>query len=104
MKLLTLNIDDAPYLAVNGSTYFLSRRAEATQLLPTLCPHRGGPLHLGELSGDGQSVICPWHDTAYKVCNLEKKALPTVRVKNMISVVVGKTHDCLPLIKLSRYH
>lgn len=104
MKSITLSLNDTQYVAVDEKTYFLNRRRDATQLLPTSCPHRGGPLHMGEVTQDGESVICPWHDNAYKVCNLEKKSLPTVRVKNMISTVVGATNRCVPLIKISRHN
>jgi nitrite reductase (NADH) small subunit len=103
MKAISLNLSHTHYVAVDGKTYFLKRHAHSTQLLPTACPHRGGPLHMGEVTSDGQSVICPWHDNAYKVCNLEKKSLPTVRVRNQISTVIGDTERCVPLLKLSRY-
>ena len=103
MKAIRLNLTDANYVAVEDTTYFLKLHTYSTQLLPTTCPHRGGPLHMGETSGDGQSVICPWHDNAYKVCNLEKKSPPTVRVRNQFSTVVGDTQRCVPLLKLSRY-
>lgn len=104
MKSITLSLNDTQYVAVDEKTYFLNRRHDATQLLPTTCPHRGGPLHMGEVTQDGESVICPWHENAYKVCNLEKRSLPTVRVKNMISTVVGATNRCVPLIKITRYN
>lgn len=103
MKAISLNIDHAHYVAVEERTYFLTRHAYSTQLLPTTCPHRGGPLHMGEMTSEGQNVICPWHDKTYKVCNLEKKSLPTVRVRNQISTVVGDTERCVALLKLSRY-
>ncbi|WP_407313582.1 Rieske 2Fe-2S domain-containing protein [Pseudomonas sp. nanlin1] len=103
MKAISLNISQANYIAVAQKTYFLKRHQYSTQLLPTTCPHRGGPLHMGEVTADGQSVICPWHDKAYKVCNLEKKSLPTVRVRNQISTVIGATERCVPLLKISRY-
>ena len=103
MKAISLSINHANYVSVEEKTYFLKRHAYSTQLLPTACPHRGGPLHMGEVTGDGQSVICPWHDNPYKLCNLEKKSLPTVRVGNQISTVVGDSERFMPLLKISRY-
>jgi nitrite reductase/ring-hydroxylating ferredoxin subunit len=76
MKAITLNIANANYVAVDDKTYFLNRRHNATQLLPTTCPHRGGPLHMGEITLDGKTVVCPWHDNKYKICNLEKNRCP----------------------------
>jgi hypothetical protein len=39
----------------------------------------------------------------YAHINLEKKSLPTVRVRNVISTVVGENNRCVPLLKLSRH-
>ena len=51
------------------------------------CPHRGGPLHEGDLIGD--EIICPWHlwgfDIASGVCTGNPAvtiAVHEVRVEN----------------------
>ncbi|WP_455921353.1 Rieske 2Fe-2S domain-containing protein [Pseudomonas putida] len=103
MKSITLDADHTPYLAVGGKTYFLNRQPQSTYLLPTQCPHRGGPLHLGQASDNGQRVICPWHDNAYPLCNLEKKALPTVRVGKRLSTVIPAAEHCTPLLRILRH-
>ncbi|PQZ90817.1 MULTISPECIES: Rieske 2Fe-2S domain-containing protein [Pseudomonas] len=103
MKSIALNLNQASYVTVEQKTYFLKYLANSTQLLPTTCPHRGGPLYLGEIADDGQRLICPWHTNAYKVCDLEKKSLPSVRVRDQISIVIGDTECCTPSLKLTPY-
>lgn len=103
MQSITLALTDFNYIAVGNKTYFLNQRSHATQLLPTACPHRGGPLHMGDSTGDGLAVICPWHENKYKTCNLEKKALPTVRVGNRLSTVIGETEHAQVLHKILRH-
>lgn len=103
MKSITLKLTDFNFIAVGAKTYFLNRRARQTQLLPTSCPHRGGPLHMGDTTGDGQALICPWHENHYKTCNLEKRALPSVRVGELISTVISDLERFEPLHKMSRH-
>lgn len=103
MKSVEMNVNHSRYVAVGAEIYFLVRLPYSTHLLPTTCPHRGGPLHMGEMADDGQLLICPWHTSAYKVCNLEKKAPPVVRVRDQISAIIGEADHCTPLLKYSRY-
>jgi nitrite reductase (NADH) small subunit len=48
-------------------------------VLPSRCPHRGGPLHLGTIDPTGKSLICPWHDNTVSVRWLCTHALPLVK-------------------------
>ncbi|MGF6097315.1 Rieske 2Fe-2S domain-containing protein [Pseudomonas sp. 18175] len=103
MKSVELNLNQACYVVVEEKIYFLRQQACSTQMLPTTCPHRGGPLHLAEMAEDGQRLICPWHANAYSICNLEKTSLPIVRVRDQISAVIGDAEYCTTLFKPSRY-
>lgn len=57
--------------------YFCLERDGQVFLVRSRCPHRGGPLHLGQLDRD--RVQCPWHGNAVRVDRLCNRALPTVR-------------------------
>jgi nitrite reductase (NADH) small subunit len=66
-------------LITQGSDrYMLSTIKSSYFLLKAKCPHRGGPLHLGNLSCDKLSVICPWHDLEVSINKLQNSAVPMV--------------------------
>jgi nitrite reductase/ring-hydroxylating ferredoxin subunit len=44
---------------VEGEPYALCRLNGAVYALNGTCPHQGGPLGEGMISGDG--IMCPWH-------------------------------------------
>jgi nitrite reductase (NADH) small subunit/3-phenylpropionate/trans-cinnamate dioxygenase ferredoxin subunit len=48
-----------------GISLALFNVAGTFHALDNTCPHEGGPLGEGELAGE--VVICPWHNTAFKV-------------------------------------
>jgi nitrite reductase (NADH) small subunit len=104
MKIIVFSIIGTDFVAVNDKSYFLNGDDYSTHLLPTTCPHRGGPLHLGEVNPDGNSITCPWHDNVYKVCNLESKSPPTVKIGSTINLIVGSADRCGLLRKPSRYN
>ncbi len=55
-----------PTKAMLGSTaVVLVRRGDLVQALRDSCSHAGGPLSEGELKGD--TVICPWHQSAFRL-------------------------------------
>ena len=45
----------------------LCRTATGVHALDNTCPHRGGPLHEGDLIGE--EIICPWHLWSFDVKN-----------------------------------
>lgn len=62
---------------VGDELYFCLEWGGDVFLARSRCPHRGGPLHLGELDGD--RLRCPWHGSAPRVAGLCNRALPSVR-------------------------
>lgn len=84
MAVLTFDPSQGNCLEVDGGkSWFLAETGDGSaHLLPTLCPHRGGPLHLGTLDAQGEAVRCPWHDNPVKVRWLQKQALPLIRRRN----------------------
>lgn len=47
-----------------GITLVLVRMDDGVRALDARCTHRGGPLQDGELDGD--CIVCPWHDSAFR--------------------------------------
>ena len=44
---------------VGGNPYALCNVSGRVTALNGICPHRGGPLGQGEISGP--NLVCPWH-------------------------------------------
>jgi len=75
------------YLVIEEQRYFLFKLLDNSLILTDdRCPHRGGPLHLGNFNKAG-CIFCPWHHTMIKEDELIKRSLPLVRVKDVITIV-----------------
>ncbi|MGH7174366.1 MAG: Rieske (2Fe-2S) protein [Gemmataceae bacterium] len=55
----------AKQVKVGGKTLAVFNIDGGFYALDDICPHRGGPLSEGELSGI--QVVCPWHGAAFDV-------------------------------------
>jgi len=54
------------YLVIEEQRYFLFKLLDNSLILTDdRCPHRGGPLHLGNFNKAG-CIFCPWHHTMIK--------------------------------------
>lgn len=87
MELIKLNLKEDNRLSIDGVGYFIFHKKEQPMIIPALCPHRGGPLHLGDAENDGEHITCPWHDTKFKINHLSCKKLPTLKVGNQLTIV-----------------
>jgi hypothetical protein len=74
-----------------GEKRFLVLRAEGKgcHTISATCPHRGGPLHLGEVEDGGRFIKCPWHKTRVSIPHLLRGALPTTSAGGRVSIVFG---------------
>lgn len=58
-RLVTVNNQKIALLKFKGTVYAVDE----------LCPHMGGPLHLGDIEELGQArlpcIVCPWHSWKY---------------------------------------
>jgi nitrite reductase/ring-hydroxylating ferredoxin subunit/uncharacterized membrane protein len=52
---------------VDGTGILLYRRAGRILAIGSRCSHAGGPLHEGEIDGDGLCVRCPWHGSVFRL-------------------------------------
>ncbi|HEU5270619.1 MAG TPA: Rieske 2Fe-2S domain-containing protein [Jatrophihabitans sp.] len=72
-------IDNQPTLVhAAGLPVLLIRRGGELFALDDRCSHRGGPLHEGQLSGDG-CISCPWHGSRFRLAGGEVVDGPAVR-------------------------
>lgn len=72
------------YFLLDGERFFFVNLNAKTYAIPDKCPHRGGPLSLGELCEVNQTIQCPWHDNVVKLSVLIKHAIPAIRVSNKL--------------------
>lgn len=72
-----------------GTRYFLlCEGGAAPAMAAARCPHRGGPLHLGGISADRQTIRCPMHGLGTAVAALRRTALPAVVRSDEIVVLI----------------
>ncbi|MEU4550465.1 MULTISPECIES: Rieske 2Fe-2S domain-containing protein [Micromonospora] len=64
-------------VVADAEQYFAIERAGAVHLISSRCPHRGGPLHLGEVVDD--RVRCPWHGNSFRLDRMCDRGVPTVQ-------------------------
>jgi nitrite reductase/ring-hydroxylating ferredoxin subunit len=43
------------------------RRGERIDVLSDRCSHLSGPLHEGEVTGNGNCITCPWHGSTFSL-------------------------------------
>lgn len=85
------------WIEVGQRAYLVARDGAGTcHTISDKCPHRGGPLHLGNLDPSGAFVICPWHHTKTRIEHLLARGLPTVRGGERITVVIGPEVEGTP--------
>ncbi len=63
---------------VEGAGVLLSRSLESSDIcaISAVCNHFGGPLEQGEREGD--TVVCPWHNSRFNLCSGEAIDGPAV--------------------------
>lgn len=95
MKIFTVGRHSFNRVRTGQVDYFAFDRNGSYALLPSQCPHRGGPLHLGAASACQAKVVCPWHDNAYAVARLAPKGLPVIRTGDTVSFVTREDDTVL---------
>lgn len=77
---------------VGGTSYVYARTAQGSFVMPAGCPHRGGPLHLADLSPDGRRLVCPWHGGRNSLARIRQQ-IPAVRRGDTVTAVVPHPPD-----------
>jgi nitrite reductase/ring-hydroxylating ferredoxin subunit len=74
------------YCIIENERFFILNLHDRRFLIRDKCPHRGGPLSLGQLCEKSESLRCPWHDGVFRCSALTKKALAAVRIHQELFV------------------
>jgi nitrite reductase/ring-hydroxylating ferredoxin subunit/uncharacterized membrane protein len=78
-------VDDQPTLVYDDKLpVLLVRTGGQLYAIADRCTHRGGPLHEGEFS-DG-CIVCPWHDSKFRVSDGQVMAGPATRSQRAYEV------------------
>jgi nitrite reductase/ring-hydroxylating ferredoxin subunit len=81
-------VDEQPTLVYDDKLpVLLVRTGGQLHAIADRCTHRGGPLHEGELS-DG-CIVCPWHDSKFRVSDGQVMAGPATRGQRAYEVRVS---------------
>ena len=63
-----LPIDGSPQVRLLDAVPLLVvKQGDRVDVLNDRCSHLSGPLHEGELSGDGTCITCPWHQSVFRL-------------------------------------
>jgi nitrite reductase (NADH) small subunit len=79
---------------IGDEVYFCLERDGQVYLIRSRCPHRGGPLHLGQI--DGGRLRCPWHGNTFRVDRLCDRAVPTVRRDGRLAAYLPAERSAQP--------
>ncbi|MGI8667928.1 MAG: Rieske (2Fe-2S) protein, partial [Jatrophihabitans sp.] len=76
---------DTPTLVhADGVPVLLLRRGTTVHALADRCTHRGAPLHEGALAGD--CIVCPWHDSSFRITDGQVVDGPATRSQPVYEV------------------
>lgn len=92
---ITFDRDEFNIVVMGEQEFFTLPIAGRVHVIPSQCPHRGGPLRLGEVRGD--RIVCPWHGTAVPIAFCGKRALPIVFRKYANSIFVAADGPAAPM-------
>lgn len=88
MTVAVLGKDIANMALVGGRHFVIISTLEGDVVVDDRCPHRGGPLRLGRRECGTGALRCPWHATVLPEKRLLQRALPGVRVRNRLHVLL----------------
>lgn len=74
-------------VVVAGASFVYATVGEHGFVMRAECPHRGGPLHLADVTADGVHLVCPWHERRTSVARLRAQ-IPAVRTGNRVTAVI----------------
>lgn len=72
--------DECSVIVQGDARYFLLLMpGERKAYVSDVCPHRGGPLHMGSSDATCAKIRCPWHKYSWSTKALGARVAPAVR-------------------------
>jgi nitrite reductase (NADH) small subunit len=99
MRLVTLEAGQNFIEDRDRAFMLLPDRSGVIHAVPAKCPHRGGPLHLGEFDAGRTCIRCPWHQGNVKISALTKQELPLVSARGVTTVVLEGDGACASILR-----
>lgn len=105
MGVTRLDLQDTAGFTSDGTEYVFLLRKGRGVIVPSTCPHRGGPVNLG-VCEEG-AVVCPWHRTRVRLPSTGTRRAPFVFVRNgPVVTLLGpevSTRRRLPVLDAHRF-
>lgn len=90
MRVVHLEDENDNFIEIDEDRYIVLRDVtHGCHTVSATCPHRGGPLHLGEVDTTGRFIVCPWHKNKTSLERLLSDGLPTVCSRGRVTVIVA---------------
>jgi Rieske Fe-S protein len=100
LSVVKLDPTRAGFVVAGKAKFFLtSRDGRVFYLVSATCPHRGGPLHLGQLDACAGAIRCPWHDSAVPFERSIEHALPLVVRPGAAAAIVPATEEAPTVVE-----
>ncbi|MEN3356429.1 MAG: nitrite reductase small subunit [Mycobacteriales bacterium] len=90
-----LNWPEQNTVILGEDHYFVMLREGAVHLITSRCPHRGGPLHLGDVQ-EGR-LRCPWHGSTFRVDRLCARSVSTVQRGGQVIAYIPAPEQAAPV-------
>jgi nitrite reductase/ring-hydroxylating ferredoxin subunit len=91
------------FIDTGSATYLvLVDGSGIVRAVPDQCPHRGGPLHLGQWTANGDAIVCPWHGSKLRTGALHRRGLPTVSRRGSTTVALELAEGVRPSVMRRR--
>lgn len=74
-------------VVVAGASFVYATVDRRGFVMRAQCPHRGGPLHLADVTADCVHLVCPWHERKTSVARLRAQ-IPAVRRGDRVTAVI----------------
>jgi len=93
MQVVHLNPNAHNFIS-GQNNYFIYQTSEGKKLLlNAACPHRGGPLYLGNRNCSSEKLICPWHNQKQSEQSLQRHALPMIHVPGRATALIKESPE-----------